>query len=127
MNAAPDLIRHMRKSPYQSILLKLIGTKSNRDGIGAKVRVVSGNLVQFDEVRSGGSYLSSNDLRLHFGLGTAKKVDRIEIVWPSGQKDTVENEAVGRILTITEGKGITETKEFRKATPTGKQNVKSKG
>jgi hypothetical protein len=127
MNAAPDLIRRARKSPNQSILLKLIGTKSNRDGIGAKVRVVAGDLVQFDEVRSGGSYLSSNDLRLHFGLGAAASADRIEIEWPSGQKDVVEHAAAGRILTITEGKGITEAKAFRKASPTGKQNVKSKG
>ena len=116
MNAAPDLIRHARKSANHSILLKLVGTKSNRDGIGAKVRVIAGGLTQFDEVRSGGSYLSSNDLRLHFGLGAATKIDRVEIEWPSGQKDLVENATAGGIVTIVEGQGVTETRPFRPAT-----------
>ncbi len=127
MNAAPDLIRRSRKSPNHSLLIKLIGTKSNRDGIGAKVRVTTGDLIQFDEVRSGGSYLSSNDLRLHFGLGAATKADRIEIEWPSGQKDSVENAAAGRVLTVREGVGLVETKPFRKARQTGKSGPKSKG
>ncbi len=127
MNAAPDLIRHARKNPNQSILVKLVGTKSNRDGIGAKVRVVAGGLVQIDEVRGGGSYLSSNDLRLHFGLGAATKIDRIEIEWPSGQKDSVENAAAGRVLTVREGVGLVEAKPFRKATQTRWQSAKSKG
>jgi enediyne biosynthesis protein E4 len=115
MNATPDLIRHAQKNLSRSILVKLVGTKSNRDGIGAKVRVVAGGITQLDEVRSGGSYLSSNDHRIHFGLGTTAKVDRIEIEWPSGQKDLVENAAAGGILTIVEGRGVTETKPFRQA------------
>jgi hypothetical protein len=127
MNAAPDLIRRARKSANQSILLKLVGTKSNRNGIGAKVHVVAGNLVQFDEVRSGGSYLSSNDHRLHFGLGAAIKIDRIEVEWPSGQKEAIDSVPAGKMLTIREGEGVIETKPFQKAPRTGRQGVKSKG
>ena len=69
MNSSPELLRHLHKNPNHSILVKTMGTKSNRDGIGAEVKVIAGNLTQYDTVRSGGSYLSSSDLRLHFGLG----------------------------------------------------------
>jgi hypothetical protein len=106
MNASPDLIRHARKNGNHSILLRLIGTKSNRSGIGAKVRVVAGGLKQFDEVRSGGSYLSSPDMRLHFGLGTATRVERIEIDWPSGARDTVTGVPADQLLVVKEGSGI---------------------
>jgi hypothetical protein len=106
MNASPDLIRHARKNANHSILLKLIGTKSNRSGIGAKVRVVAGGLTQFDEVRSGGSYLSSPDARLHFGLGAATRADRIEIEWPSGTKETVTGVPAGQVVMVKEGSGL---------------------
>jgi hypothetical protein len=127
MNDSPDLIRRARKSSHHSILLRLIGTKSNRSGIGAKVRVVAGGLTQFDEVRSGGSYLSSPDLRVHFGLGAATRVDRIEIAWPSGERDVIENATADRILTVTEGKGITATRPFRRPPANPRRSAKSKG
>ena len=88
------------------ITLQLIGTRSNRLAIGAKVRVVSGDLSQIEEVRSGGSYLSQNDLRVHFGLGGAAKVDRVEIRWPSGGTETLQNLAPDRIYVVKEGSGI---------------------
>jgi len=82
--------------------LRLIGRRSNRDGIGARVRVFSGDLVQVDEVRSGSSYLSQNDLRLFFGIGDRAHVDRIEIRWPSGIVQTLYDLKVDQILTVEE-------------------------
>jgi hypothetical protein len=90
--------------------VKTIGVKSNRTGIGAKVRVLaktqkesSAPLVQVDEVRSGGSYYSQNDLRLHFGLDQAQVVDLLEVHWPSGQLDKFTNLAVNRLYVVEEG------------------------
>jgi len=88
--------------PNHWILLRLSGTRSNRSGLGAKVRLTAGGRTQFDEVRSGGSYLSNNDLRLHFGLGTAQRVDRIEVEWPSGVRQTLRDVAADRVVTIEE-------------------------
>jgi hypothetical protein len=90
------------------ILLKLEGTKSNRDAIGARVTLRVGNHQQTQEVRSGGSYVSQSDFRLHFGLGPASKVDLVEIRWPSGLVQRLENVAVNRIVRIREGIGIVE-------------------
>jgi hypothetical protein len=106
MNDSPELLRHTRKNPNHSILVKTLGTKSNRDGIGAVVKVVSGGLTQYDEVRSGGSYLSSSDLRLHFGLGSRSVIGRLEVLWPSGQRDEILNPPVDRLLTVKEGVGL---------------------
>jgi hypothetical protein len=113
MNSSPDLIRHARKNANRSILIKTVGTRSNRDGIGTKVRVTAGGLTQYDEVRSGGSYLSSSDLRLHFGLGGAARIDRLELTWPSGQKEIVEEPPIDHILVVKEGAGLVESKPFR--------------
>jgi hypothetical protein len=113
MNDSPDLLRHARKNPHHSVLVKTVGTKSNRDGIGARVAVAAGSLTQYDEVRSGESYLSSSDLRLHFGLGAAEKIDRLQVHWPSGQIDTISNAPVDRILVIREGLGLAESRPFQ--------------
>ena len=95
-------------------MIKTIGTKSNRDGIGARVKVVSADLTQIDEVRSGASYISHNDFRLHFGLEKRTKVELIEIRWPSGAVEKIEGMGVNRILVVKEGKGIVEQKEFNR-------------
>ncbi len=116
MNDSPDLLRHARKNPHHSVLVKTIGTRSNRDGIGAKITVAAGGLSEYDEVRSGGSYLSSSDLRVHFGLGAATKVDRLEVRWPSGQTDAASDLPADRILVVKEGRGVVEAKPFHKAT-----------
>ena len=79
----PGGIRGERKN---WILLKTVGKKSNRNGIGARVTIFAAGHRQLDEVRSGGSYISQNDLRLHFGIGDATKVERAEVLWPSGIK-----------------------------------------
>ena len=90
------------------ILLKLVGTKSNRDAIGARVTLHAGDHQQMQEVRSGGGYISQSDFRLHFGLGKASRVDSIEIRWPSGLVQRLENVAINRIITVREDIGITE-------------------
>jgi enediyne biosynthesis protein E4 len=101
-NEPPSLLRLAHKSSNHWIELKLEGVKSNRSAIGARVRVTAGDLVQTDEVRSGGSYLSQSDLRLHFGLGGSIKVDRVEIAWPSGARQIETGLRADQIVTIRE-------------------------
>jgi len=113
MNDSPDLLHLARKNGNHSILVKAVGTRSNRNGIGTKITVQAGGVKQYDEVKSGGSYLSSSDLRVHFGLGDITKVDRLELRWPSGETDLVENAPVHRILVIKEGQGLIESRPFR--------------
>ena len=106
---APSLLRNMNANGYHRVLFKLIGTKSNRAGIGARVTIHAAGVKQFNEVHGGSSYLSQNDLRLHFGLGTAKKMESVEIRWPSGKTESLENVAADAIYTIVEGSGIRNT------------------
>src|SRR5262249_27085600 len=88
---------------------RLVGTKSNRAAIGARVTIKSSGITQFNEVRGGGSYLSQNDLRIHFGLGEARLMESVEIRWPSGNTETLRNVAADASYTVTEGQGITNT------------------
>jgi len=115
LDGSPQLLRNDNGNANNSILVKTIGVKSNRDGIGARVKVVAGDLVQTDEVRSGDSYISQSDLRLHFGLEKRTKVDLIEVRWPSGAVDKIKGVGVNRIVTIKEGQGKVEEKEVTKA------------
>jgi hypothetical protein len=80
-----------------------IGASSNRDAIGARVEIETGGQTQIGEVRSGGSYLSHNDIRVHFGLGSAERVDRIRIRWPNGRMDTLEGMNTRQYVTLREG------------------------
>ena len=105
----PSLLNNLNADGYHRVLFRLIGTKSNRAAIGARVTVHAAGVKQFSEVRGGSSYLSQNDLRLHFGLGTAKKMESVEIAWPSGKTETLENVAADAIYTIVEGSGIRNT------------------
>ncbi len=98
----------------RSLRIKLIGTKSNRDGIGAIVKLTAGGETQTQMLRSGSSYLSASELVLTFGLARNEKADAIEISWPSGQLDRLSNSAAGQTVTVTEGKGITSTRKFGK-------------
>jgi hypothetical protein len=84
----------------------MVGTKSNRDGIGAKVMVKAGSRVLVNEVRSGSSYDSNNDMRLHFGLGAASKVEWVQVRWPSGLNEQFDNVPVDAIQTLKEGSGV---------------------
>src|SRR5712672_4616133 len=106
----PSLLKNMNANGFHRVLFKLIGTKSNRAAIGAKVTIRAAGVQQFSEVRGGASYLSQNDLRLHFGLGTAKKMESVEIRWPTGKVETLENVAADAIYTIVEGAGIRDSK-----------------
>jgi len=114
LDGSPQLLRNDGGNSNNSVLIKTVGVNSNRDGIGARVKVVSGDLTQIDEVRSGGSYLSQNDLRLHFGLEKRTIIDLIEVRWPSGVIDKITNLSANRILTIKEGKGVVEQKYFNR-------------
>ena len=80
--------------------------KSNRDGIGARIRCVTEDGSQIDEVRSGGSYYSQNDFRVHFGLGKRERIRVLEIRWPSGQIDTLNDVAANQFVRVKEGAGI---------------------
>jgi hypothetical protein len=114
LDGPPQLLRNDGGNTNNSILIKTIGVKSNRSGIGARVKVVSGDLTQINEVRSGDSYISQSDLRLHFGLERRTKIDLIEVRWPSGVVDKITGIGVNRIVTIKEGEGKVEEKEFAK-------------
>ena len=106
MNEPPSLL-HNRGSGQGFLSIRLVGTKSNRSAIGARVIVTAAGRRQVQEVRSGSSFLSQSDLRLHFGLGAAEVVDRIEIEWPyANSKDTITSVKAGQFLTIVEGQGI---------------------
>jgi hypothetical protein len=92
---------------------ELAGTKSNRLALNARIKAVAGDLIQVDEVRSGGSYLSQNDLRIHFGLGSHDRIDRVEILWPSGKTETLSNLAVDRLYGVREGEGVVSHERVR--------------
>ena len=101
-NEPPSLLKQASRPEGHWIVLRLTGTKSNRSALGAKVRIAAGGRIQVDEVRSGGSYLSHNDLRLHFGLATAARVDRIEVEWPSGTRQVLTSVAADRVVLVIE-------------------------
>jgi hypothetical protein len=98
----------------RSVRLKLIGTKSNRDGIGSLVKLTAGSETQTKMLRSGSSYLSASELVLTFGLGRYDKAESIEVHWPSGQLDRLSAVPAGATLVVTEAKGVTGTREFGK-------------
>jgi enediyne biosynthesis protein E4 len=114
LDGAPVLLRNVNADNHHWVEFNLVGTAnekgkggSPRDAVGATVYVTANGMRQREDVLSGGSYLSSSDMRVHFGLGDAAKVDAVEIHWPSGAVETVKPAAVDRIYTVKEGKGIT--------------------
>jgi len=109
IDSTPVLLRNVVKNTNHWLEVKLVGgPKSPRDAIGAKAYLTAGSVRQRGDAFSGGSYASSSDLRLHFGLGAASKVDKLEIQWPSGSKEVIQVPAIDRIVTVVEGKGIVE-------------------
>ena len=96
----------------KSLRVKLVGTKSNRDGIGAVVKVSSGGEMQSQMLRSGSSYLSASELVLTFGLARKDKADAVEVRWPSGQVEKLTNVAAGQTVTVTEGEGVTGSRKY---------------
>jgi hypothetical protein len=108
IDGPPVLLRNVNADHHHWVELRLVGgPKSPRDAVGAAAYLAANGIRQRQDVISGGSYASSNDPRLHFGLGDATDPGTAEIHWPSGEKETVKLPSVDRIYTITEGKGIT--------------------
>ena len=105
MNAHPSLLVNQIKSPNHWIAFRIIGTKSNRDGIGARISLQAGGRVRVDEVRSGSSYSSNSDMRIHFGLGATEKIDFVQVRWPTGRVERFENLPVNAIHDLKEGTG----------------------
>ena len=103
--AKPSLLVNMVHSGNHWIAFKTMGTRSNRDGIGARITVTIGKRTLVDEVRSGSSYISQNDLRVHFGLGSATKVDAVQVRWPCGLVEHFENLSIDAIHALKEGAG----------------------
>jgi len=114
VDGPPSLFINESHNQNHRVLFRLVGTKSNRMAIGARVTVTAGGLAQIDEVRGGGGYNSSNDTRLHFGLGTAAIMSRIEVRWPSGFVQEFQNVPADAIYEIVEGGGIRKLMDFEK-------------
>ena len=109
MDSAPTLLRNVLKNENHWITLKLVGgAKSPRDAVGAKVFLAAGGVGQRADVISGGSYGSSSDQRIHFGLGASTRVEKIEIHWPSGKQEEISVPGVDRIFRVVEGRGAVE-------------------
>jgi hypothetical protein len=102
----PTILRNESPNQNHWVGIRLRGTKTNRDGIGARIKVVTGDLIQVDEVHSGRGYQSSYGMYPHFGLGDRQKIDRVEVRWVGGGTELFENVPIDRLLTITEGTGI---------------------
>jgi hypothetical protein len=105
---SPQLLRNDGGNANSWLEVLLIGTKSNRDGVGARVKVSAGDFVLYDQRKGGMSYQSAQDPRLHFGLGPHSSVDSIEILWPSGMVTKLENIKSNQIIAVKEGVGIVE-------------------
>jgi hypothetical protein len=106
IDEAPQLLRNEGGNRQNWLTMRLVGTRSNRDAIGALVKVRSGDLTQWDRVRTGGSYISGNDPRLHFGLRNFHSAEGVEILWPSGAAEKLGPIEANQIMTIQEGKGV---------------------
>jgi len=112
MNDPPSLLRNEGGNRNNWVMFKCLGTHSNRSAIGTRVRVVTGQHAQIEEIMSGSSYLSQNDLRLHFGVGRATKVDLVEVRWPSGFKESFRNVEANCLVFVREGHGIIKTQHM---------------
>jgi len=112
-NGGGAYLFHDEGGTNHSVRVKLIGTKSNRDGIGAVVRATSGKDLQWQMLHSGSSYLSQSELVLTFGLGAGTKADSMEVQWPSGQVDKLSNVSASRTITVEEGKGIVASRPYK--------------
>ena len=112
-NDFPEILRNMAGGQNNSLLFKLIGTKSNRDGIGTRLEVHYGNHVQLLEATGASSYLAANDLRVHVGLGTCSQVDELILRWPSGQIQRLRNLAAGYLHAVSEDQGVVSSTKLR--------------
>jgi hypothetical protein len=108
MNDQPMLLVNQASNKNNWLGVITRGTKSNRDGIGAKVTVLAGGHKYVQEVRSGSSYISNNDIRLHFGLGSSAEIEHIKVRWPSGNTEVFPGGAANRFVTLNEGGGTSD-------------------
>jgi hypothetical protein len=115
IDGAPMILKNHGAPGRHWVSFELAGTKSNRLALNARLKVVAGGMTQTDEIHSGGSYLSQNDLRVHFGLGGAAKIDSLEIHWPSGKVETLTNLAADQFYSVLEGQGIVPAERIRPA------------
>ena len=113
LDGKPMILRNRGIPGRHWVSFELQGTKSNRLALNARVRIEAGGMTQTDEVHSGGSYISQNDLRIHFGLGSATKIDKVEIHWPSGLVENLTNLDADHFYSILEGKGVVDPKLIR--------------
>jgi hypothetical protein len=109
VGAPPSLFLNETRNSNHRVLFKLSGTKSNRGAVGARITLTSASRSQIEEIKAGSSYLSTNDPRLHFGLGSDSVIDKVEIRWPNGSVDVLKNLAADAIYSIVEGQGIAGT------------------
>lgn len=112
LDGPPTLLRNDGGNGHSRIAIKCEGTRSNRSAIGTRVTVTTGQHRQIDEVRSGSSYYSQSDFRLHFGLGRAARADTVELAWPSGVRQTFRDLPVNHLFVIQETKGIVSSRRF---------------
>ena len=121
LKGGPTILRPQGGATNHWISFELVGTKSNRLALNARVRVTAGDLVQTSEVLSGGSYLSQNDLRLHFGLGGRERVDKIEIFWPTTKMETLTDLAADHFYEVKEGEGLVSAEKSKPDTKKKKE------
>ena len=114
LDGPPTLLRNDTGTPHNAILVKCVGTRSNRSAIGARVTVTAGGRRQIREVMSGSSYYSQSDLRLHFGLGPSAAADVVEVAWPSGARETLRALPANQAVVIHEGKGVVARESLRR-------------
>ena len=117
LTGEPMILRNSGVPGRHWVSFELQGTRSNRLAIGARIKMVAGGMTQTEEIHSGGSYLSQSDLRVHFGLNTATRIDSLEIRWPSGKFETLKNLDADRFYCVLEGQGIVTPEKIRPATP----------
>ena len=110
----PLLLHNSGSNGNHFLNFRLSGTKSNRDAMGARIRVVAGGISQIREIEGGGSYLSQSDLRANFGLGKAARAETVEVKWPGGQQQTFRNVEADKFYLIQEGSDRLEPQTFRR-------------
>jgi hypothetical protein len=115
LDGSPIILKNEGVPGRHWISFDLEGVQSNRMALNARIRIVASGVTQTDEVHSGGSYLSQNDTRIHFGLGSATKIESVEILWPSGRTDKIANLAADKFYSVMEGKGIVAADQIRPA------------
>ena len=106
LDGQPILLRNTGEPGNHWVTFELAGIKSNRLALGARVTIHAGGVTQTDEVRSGGSYLSQNDLRIHFGLAKAVRIDAVEVRWPSGKLESLKGMEADHFYSVLEGSGV---------------------